>query len=147
MMFVVFDLDGTLALTEHREHHLQKTPKDWDAFMAACVDDAPNTPMVETYNALCVAGHRVAIWTGRSGQYVQETVDWLVNNGVGMVAGGVGEMVMRQPGDHRPDTVLKGEWLAAEEQFPDLVFEDRASMVEWWRGHGVVCAQVAPGQF
>jgi hypothetical protein len=36
-MFVVFDLDGTLASIEHRRHHLDR--KDWKAFFAACVDD------------------------------------------------------------------------------------------------------------
>jgi hydroxymethylpyrimidine pyrophosphatase-like HAD family hydrolase len=147
MMFVIFDLDGTLAFTEHREHHLRKTPKDWDAFFAECINDTPNLPLIETYNALSLAGHRCAIWTGRSGVMVQQTVDWLVLNGVGMVAGGVGEMVMRREGDHRPDTVLKEEWLASEAAPPDLVFEDRASVVDWWRSKGILCAQVAPGRF
>jgi predicted secreted acid phosphatase len=32
-MFVVLDLDKTLANTEHRIHHTEKTPKDWDAFL------------------------------------------------------------------------------------------------------------------
>ena len=145
-MFVIFDLDGTLAFTEHREHHLRKTPKDWDAFFAACLDDTPNVPMIETFNALSAAGHRCVIWTGRSGATVQDTVVWLVRNGIGM-GGGSGEMLMRAPDDHRPDTILKEAWLAEEPEMPDMVFEDRASVVDWWRSKGVFCAQVAPGKF
>jgi hypothetical protein len=49
-------------------------------------------------------------------------------------------------GDHRPDTALKAEWMD-EGRKPDLVFEDRASMVAMWRSRGVVCCQVAPGDF
>lgn len=34
-MFIVFDLDGTLADCEHRIHHITKEPKDWRAFFEA----------------------------------------------------------------------------------------------------------------
>ena len=37
----VFDLDGTLADTRHRLHHLERRPADWDAFFAAARDDPP----------------------------------------------------------------------------------------------------------
>jgi phosphoglycolate phosphatase-like HAD superfamily hydrolase len=141
-MFVVFDLDGTLALTEHREHHLRKTPKDWDAFFAACVDDTPCLPLLVTANLLTMSGHRTAIWTGRSCVVATQTVAWMAQHGLH-----VGEMIMRLENDHRPDTELKGEWLSHEETPPDLVFEDRASMVDWWRSKGILCAQVAPGRF
>jgi len=31
-LFVVFDLDGTLALTDHRAHFLEREKKDWRGF-------------------------------------------------------------------------------------------------------------------
>jgi hypothetical protein len=37
--------------------------------------------------------------------------------------------------------------LAKASRKPDLIFEDRASVVAMWRSQGVVCAQVAPGDF
>lgn len=40
-MLVVSDLDGTLALTEHRADHLCGPRKDWRAFYAACDKDEP----------------------------------------------------------------------------------------------------------
>jgi len=33
-MFVVLDLDQTLADNAHRAHHVEKEPKNWDAFFA-----------------------------------------------------------------------------------------------------------------
>ena len=37
----VFDIDGVLADVRHRLHHVDRRPKDWDAFFAAAVDDPP----------------------------------------------------------------------------------------------------------
>lgn len=141
-MFVVFDLDGTLALTEHREHFLTAGPKkDWRGFYAACGGDAPCHPLIETARGLILAGEKVEIWTGRSDEVAEQTRHWLLAQGL------YGAPIrMRKAGDHRPDTDLKREWM---EEFgrPDLVFEDRARMVAMWRSHGIVCCQVAPGEF
>jgi hypothetical protein len=54
---------------------------------------------------------------------------------------------MRDEGDHRPDIILKKEWLDACDVKPSLVFEDRASVVSMWRENGIRCCQVAPGDF
>ena len=42
----IFDLDGTLALTEHRQHILDNKddPQRWRRFYAACDRDEPNAP-------------------------------------------------------------------------------------------------------
>ena len=140
-MFVVFDLDGTLALTEHRNHHLEKDPKDWDAFHAACGDDAPNWPVIAVYNALAAAGARVVIWTGRSSAVGNETMEWLIRHQVG-AGGEVNEMVMRNADDFRSAQELKGVWLSEEPEPPHLAFDDNPGMVKWWREQGVVCMQV-----
>lgn len=141
-LFVVFDLDGTLALTEHRAHHLEGPTKDWRAFYAACGEDEPCTPVLATLRALVAAGHRVEIWSGRSREVEAETFAWLgMNGGHGVI------VQMREEGDHRPDTAVKLEWLKASDRKPDLIFEDRTSVVAMWREQGIVCAQVAPGNF
>ncbi len=43
----VFDIDGTLADITHRLHFIQGEKKDWDAFFAACIDDAPIGHMLD----------------------------------------------------------------------------------------------------
>lgn len=140
-MFVVFDLDGTLALTEHRAHFLEREKKDWRGFYTACDRDPACFPLIRTLCALTMAGHHVEIWSGRSGEVREKTLSWLAAHGIDHV-----RIRMRDEGDHRPDTVLKAEWMA-ETVKPSLVFEDRKSMVEMWRSHGIVCCQVAPGDF
>ena len=145
-MFVVFDLDGTLADNAHRLHHIQKKPKDYDAFYAACPGDRPCVPTILTLAAHVRAGHRVEIWTGRSAQVCAETVAWLKQFEVdpGLLAR------MRPAGDHQPDTHLKRAWLQDARRTgdgPDLVYDDRDGVVAMWREAGVACFQVAPGNF
>lgn len=142
-MFVVFDLDGTLALTEHREHFLKADPKDWRGFYAACDGDKPCFPIVQAAMAFLCDGHRVEIWSGRSDEVAEKTEAWLREHGLGLLP-----LRMRPASDHQPDTSLKAAWLErCGDHRPDLVFEDRTSMVGMWRSHGIVCAQVAPGDF
>jgi hypothetical protein len=144
-MFIVFDLDGTLALNDHRQHFVQRPAgekKDWDAFSAACHLDAPNTPIIATLLAFERRGHKIEIWSGRSAAVRGKTKDWLDVHLMGRIA-----LKMRLEGDHTPDHELKARWLRDCINKPDLVFDDRASVVAMWRAHGIVCCQVAPGDF
>lgn len=153
----IFDLDGTLADAEHRIHHISGAKKDWRAFFAACVDDAPIPGAIATMMALQRGGAECWIWTGRSNEVRRETVAWLAKHGVMLHTvwrrfGRAPErFLMREAGDHRPDHVIKGEWLSMLDppEFNRLtaVFEDRARVVQMWRDAGVPCFQVAPGEF
>lgn len=147
-MFVIFDLDGTLALCDHRRHHLQKTPKDWDAFYAACDKDVPNLPVLAVMELLMADPYcRVEIWSGRRASEREKTLLWFS----GVLDGPAPKMVMRPHKDHSPDDALKARWLdehlAAGGPMPSLVFDDRDRMVAMWRARGIVCCQVAPGAF
>lgn len=141
-MKAIFDLDGTLSNSEHRVHFLTGEIKDWRAFYAACDMDEPIMPIVTTATSMIADGWDIEIWTGRSMEVADETGHWLERHGLGSVV-----LRMRPIGDHRPDTELKREWLDGCGFKPDIVFEDRASVVDMWRSNGIVCAQVAPGQF
>lgn len=160
----IFDLDGTLALIEHRRHYVEGrdgAAKDWRAFFRACVDDEPNWPVIRTLQALRSGGAEIWIWSGRSDEVKAETVEWLCkhgcmgNNPTGFLPGwpfGAPERFrMRKAGDHQVDVKLKASWLAEieppEYQRLTAVFDDRASVVQMWRDAGVPCFQVAPGDF
>ena len=143
-MFIVFDLDGTLADDSHRQHHITGDVRDWDAYFAACGDDAPVIPVINIFNALLAGEHYVEIWTGRSDAYKERTNRWLGFHGVGKSNNYDYGFRMRADGDFRPDTEVKGEWLAeCGDHPPDLIFDDRTKSVAFWRSHGITCLQVA----
>lgn len=145
-MHVVFDLDGTLALNEHRVHHIRGPKKDYDAFFAACPGDLPNWPVIHVFNALRWSNHHVEIWSGRSDQVMYETVQWLDTCSISEAY----LKRMRRAGDHTPDVDLKRAWLnkaRADGWQPDVVYDDRDCVVAMWREEGIPCFQVAPGPF
>lgn len=144
-MFVVFDLDGTIALTAHRQHFLDRATKDWDAFFAACIYDPPCEPVIAALRAHLLI-HRVEIWSGRSEAVRPQTEVWLASHGVPTAC----LQRMRSADDRRPDVVVKREWLRearANGGAPDVVYDDRDVVVAMWREEGVPCFQVAPGPF
>lgn len=148
-MIIAFDLDGTLANIEHRLHFIQSPKKDWPAFYRACPDDKP-TPLVDVALALMFeSAHpepmHVEIWSGRSDMVRVETVDWLACHGLTEYT----LLRMRKDGDYRQDAIVKAEWfdaLAVQDR-PTLAFDDRQQVVDMWRSRGVICCQVAPGNF
>ena len=140
-MFIVFDLDGTLAGTSHRVHFLEQEPKDWESFYAACVDDEPIGPIWRLYLSLEKDRTSLEIWTGRPDTYKDVTELWLWNHLMRY-----DKLRMRKEGDFRSDIEVKSEWLRDSGK-PDLVFEDRSRMVQWWRSQGVICCQVAEGNY
>ena len=142
-MFVVFDLDGTLANTDHRKHLVSRengNKPNWRAFYAACDLDPPHWHTINTLWALFQDGHRIEIWTGRSDEVRDKTEAWLAKHKLGAVP-----VRMRAEGDYTPDDVLKRSWLA--DGRPDLIFDDRTKVVDMWRAEGIPCFQVAPGNF
>ena len=79
-MFVVFDLDGTLANDTHRRNLILRdvdNPKDYEAYHSQCAYDEPNHPVVEVARMVLERGHDVEIWTARPEKYRPETDRWL----------------------------------------------------------------------
>ncbi|MFC3303665.1 hypothetical protein ACFONP_13110 [Parvularcula lutaonensis] len=107
------------------------------------MDDRPIAPVITIYRELLAAGHRVEIWSGRSDEVREQTHAWLDRH----VAPGTVVTRMRARRDYRPDVELKEGWLLEETTRPDIIFDDRQAVVDMWRRHGLICAQVAPGDF
>jgi hypothetical protein len=58
LYIVIADLDGTIALIDHRRHWLDKdrhpeltSDERWGRFFAECVSDTPNLPVIQTLKA------------------------------------------------------------------------------------------------
>lgn len=145
---ILVDLDGTIALIEHRLHHVRKKTQDehvdWDAFFAACKDDSPNLPIIKIVRRLS-DDMRIHIVSGRSDAVRAETIQWLKKNNVPF-----DNLIMRKAGDYTADDVLKERWLNDATIDADrvlCVFDDCQRVVDMWRRHGLTCLQVAHGEF
>lgn len=145
---VIFDLDGTLANIDHRRHFVEgkgsrATDEEWRCFFAACVDDVPNLPVIETLRALRAQGYRIVILSGRSDEVSIETKAWLKENDVPY-----DELHMRPEGNYVPDQKWKAKFLKKFDRSQILcVFDDRDKVVKMWRDNGIPCFQVAWGDF
>jgi predicted kinase len=137
-MFVIFDLDGTIANIDHRTHFVRGGRHDWDAFFAACVHDSGVDHVIKTFHAHVQAGHKVRIWSARSDVVRAETEAWLSDMGIDPWY----LQHMRAAGDSTPDVELKRYWLNQEYERPDLVYDDRQRVVDMWRAEGIPCFQV-----
>ncbi|CAM0044544.1 polynucleotide kinase [Vibrio phage K459] len=156
MKNVIFDLDGTLALCDHRRHHVEGTVKNWDAFFAECDRDTVNEPIARLFRFYRDSPlHRVWILSGRSGtpETEKKTLDWLERNGIlpWRDSHPDARFQMRKHGDRRPDVEVKLEMIRQHGLTPEnteIVFDDRNCMVNAWRNvWGFNCVQVADGDF
>ena len=144
----IFDIDGTLADCTHRLHHIVRTDgtrKDWDAFFAAAPCDPPIWPMVRVARALRDRSITPVFVTGRGDEHREATEAWLLFH-----LGWNRPLYMRAAGDRRDDDIAKAEMLDriwADGLKPIIAFEDRSRVVQMWRAKGILCAQVAEGNF
>lgn len=142
---VVFDLDGTLALIDHRRHMVECQRPNWPSFFRACAHDKPNRPVIRTAEIMRRAGLEIWIVSGRSDEVRRITEKWLKRHSVPY-----DQLIMRRAGDRTPDHTLKARWVAELNLSPEnvlAVYDDRDSVVAMWRRRGFACFQVAPGDF
>lgn len=101
----VFDLDGTLADTAHRQHFLEGARRDWAGFFAAAADDPPLAEGVRLALSSAVECE-VTYLTGRPERCRKDTVAWLARHGLPE-----GRLRMRRNDDRRPARRTKLEIL------------------------------------
>lgn len=133
----IFDVDGTLALIGDR------SPYD----MRNVSIDTPHHPVVMTAQAL--AAHpdvdAIIVVSGRDENARRATEAWLTFNGIPF-----DRLLLRRAGDSRADRIVKAEIYDTyiEPHFAIIgVVDDRRSVVEMWRSRGLICFQVAEGDF
>lgn len=147
-MDVIFDLDGTLADLTHRRHFVTSKPKNWKAFFAGVERDLCIEPFAMVARGYQM-GNRVIICSGRPDDLREVTQKWLRKH---VWDNGLPEapLYMRKAGDFRADDIVKEELLdqiIADGYRPEVAFDDRSRVVKMWRRRGLLCAQVAEGDF
>lgn len=131
---IMCDLDGTLAI-------LHRNPYD----ASTCEQDELNVPVaniVKTYKQL---GHSILLVSGRMDKYQPETERWLAKHNIKYDV-----LIMRKSKDIRKDSIIKEEIFnenIRDKWHVDFVLDDRQQVVDMWRNIGLLCCQVAPGDF
>lgn len=133
----IVDIDGTLALMSGR------SPYEWHRVG----EDEPHPPVVMAVQALAAHPEVDAIIavSGRDGSCRGQTVRWLDAQEVPY-----DELYMRERDDFRADEIVKEEIYREhiERRFNVIgVLDDRNKVVKMWRRIGLVCFQVADGDF
>ena len=139
---IIADLDGTLSDYGHRISLYKK--KHYDAFNKAGINDKPIENICNIIRMLHDEETKVVIMTARDAGCRADTEKWLEMNDVPY-----DELLMRPRWDQSPDPVCKQKLLDCHIDYKDVwfVLEDRKSVVDMWRGEGLTCLQVAPGDF
>ena len=164
---IIFDLDGTLAnIDVRRDISLKPNGKlNWDIF--ASPDsilnfDTPNDPVIKMAQMFHNDGFKIVIFSGRNDRGFDATVQWLNNNNVPF------DLLVMRPDKFKdkswpiadgnpatpdmrfmPDEILKKKMLDLFVDIDDvfMTVDDRQKVVDMWRGLGLTCFQVAPGDF
>jgi len=151
---IVFDIDGTIANTEHRKHWVSSKPKNWAAWNAGMANDTPHADIKFIMDMLRFANvnhpdHEdeiaIILCSGRGEETREVTRRWLNDNGFTYE-----QLYMRSEGDYRKDSIVKVELLEQIRKDwgpPFLWFDDREQVVQAIRAEGVRVLQVADGKF
>jgi phosphoglycolate phosphatase-like HAD superfamily hydrolase len=172
---VIFDLDGTLALIDHRRHLVEKgkaCEKWWDTLTEEQTIKYMGDALGHFQSATGWKPNWDAFYEACDHDLPNEPVIMMLGllalNGYRiLILSGRSEVVrektevwlrkyrvnydkiyMRKAGSYIPDEQLKKIWL--DEIGKDkvyCVFDDRDKVVCFWRGQGITCFQVAEGNF
>ena len=133
----IIDVDGTLAL------HTTRSPYD----TTKVNEDVVNLSFIRFLNSIYNDFPERIIVSGREGtrQCYEDTYSWLKKNNIEF-----DHLYMRKELDHRKDVIVKKE--IYEEYIRGkynvlAVFDDRNQTVKGWRELGLLCLQVADGNF
>lgn len=118
----IFDLEGTLAISNWRESWIP----NWDRFHELFPFDRPNITMINLLGDVYAAGHNVVILTGKMDNNRKDAEAWLRRWGVSY-----SWLEMRKAGDVRRSTSFKEEYVL---KFPKdeiaMIFDDREDIIK-----------------
>ena len=150
MKYIVCDIDGTISKVGDRLKYLQQDPPNWDKFYEDSFEDEPIKPIVRMVEILSWSPvYQIAFCTGRRESVREKTKQWISKH-IEDIYVHKDRLFMRPDNDHRHDTEIKPELLAAAGITPEntaFIIEDRNSMVKKWRELGFTCIQPVEGDF
>jgi len=169
-MDIIFDIDGTLLDISHRLRHIKQKPKNWKAFLdpKEKTFDVPIMPVIRIATALMHSPYppnRIIFASGRSESERVDTVrslsKWFLldgwqgiynpedfGEGYTLENTPTSPFYMRKDKDYRKDTIVKREMydhMVADGYKPEMVFDDRPSVIRMWRELGLKTIDVGLG--
>lgn len=135
---IICDLDGTLCLFEKEDKSKAHYRSPYDS--GRCGSDLVNQAVLEVVNRF-----PVIFVSGREDKFRPETLKWLEMHNIAHLG-----LYMRETGDFRKDNIIKREIFYQHiKLYYEVLFvlDDRDQVVKMWREEGLVCFQVAEGNF
>jgi predicted kinase len=133
---LICDLDGTLALMNGRN--------PFDA--ANCDKDLLNEPVANVLRNYKDLGFSIILLSGREEKHREPTLRFLEQHKIGY-----DQLLMRETGDSRKDSIIKREIFDAEiggKYQIEFILDDRNQVVDMWRNDlKLPCFQVYYGNF
>ena len=133
---IIIDIDGTLAHMDNK-----RGPYEYDK----AIDDRLDKNVERILNFYRDDGYIIIILSGRDSKCRAVTEEWLYKNNIKY-----DYLYMRKHGDERRDAIAKRELFDEHIRGKyniDIIFDDRDQMIDCWREMGLVCYQVADGNF
>lgn len=142
---ILVDIDGTLAHMDDRRGPYDTSRYHLDRFDEKVAQIARDWDSARSNDWGVSTGQAIIVLSGRSDEFEAETIAWLNKYDFWY-----DELYMRPAGDLRNDAIVKNELFEkhiAGNYNVDFVLDDRDRVVEMWRAKGLLCLQVAPGDF
>ena len=137
---VIFDVDGTVTNSNHRQYVLKETPIDWKRYFYLGAEDAPKLTIIRVLEMYNHMGYAVIMLTGRPELYRYQTEVWLKQYEVPFDV-----LFMRGNDDHRKNHEFKQECYQKmiRHRFNVVAaYDDSDYVCQMWRQEGVQCLQV-----
>jgi len=142
---IICDLDGTLAI------HQNRSPFEYDKCETDLVNETVRQ-LLYRYDTGYYDEHgqdiTLIFLSGREDSCRDKTLKWLDKEALFIEDSDL--LLMRKTGDHRKDCIIKKEIFDREirdKYYIDFVLDDRNQVVQMWRDLGLICLQVADGNF
>jgi phosphoglycolate phosphatase-like HAD superfamily hydrolase len=142
---VVFDMDGVLSDAASRQHYIEGPGRrNWDAFFAACGDDALIDDVAQLLHLLDES-LQIILLTGRPLRVQPQTLAWLERYKLRWDL-----LIMRDWGDYMAAREFK-QWTVEDLRRVGfelvLAFEDDRRNLEMFRAEGVPCVYIHSGYY
>lgn len=145
--YIFCDLDGCLALNDHRGHlvptgEARNDSEAWREYVMACRFDELNHTIDSLIRGLAGAGYFIQIGTGRMEYARGVTAEWLLRHHVPF-----GNVMHRADDDYRSNALVKEAMLdtciAQFGALPSMAIEDDPDTIAMYRRRGVNVLSVA----